>query len=77
MSFSAPKRFIEENDTVIVYLTASNRHAIDVKREIKNKNGELIEYVFQTAFGAVKVASLIGIEYGSKVRHSSKPTWKY
>lgn len=67
MSFTAPKRVIEENDTVILYLTATNRHAIVVTREIKNKNGELIEYVFQTSFGALKVASLIGTEYGSKV----------
>lgn len=40
MSFSAPKGVIEENDTVILYLTATNRHAIEVTREIKNKNGE-------------------------------------
>lgn len=67
MSFAAPKRVIEEKDTVILYLTATSRHAIDVTREITNKNGESIEYVFQTSFGALKVASLIGTEYGSKV----------
>lgn len=72
MSFSAAKRFIEENDTVILYLSATNRHAIDVKKEIENKNGQLVEYVFQTTFGALKVASLIGVEYGTKVRCSSE-----
>lgn len=45
MSFAAPKGVIEENDTVILYLHATNRHAIVVTREIKNKNGDSIEYV--------------------------------
>lgn len=67
MSFKASKRVIEENDTVILYLSINNKHAIDVSREIKNRNGDLVEYVFQTTFGALKVASLIGQEYGSKV----------
>lgn len=74
MSFSAPKRVIQENDTVILYLNTRNRHAIDVTKEIKNKNGDLVEYVFQTSFGALKVASLVGTEYGSKVcniRHNA------
>lgn len=67
MSFPAPKQTIQENDTVILYLSTNNKHAIDVRKEIRNKNGELVEYVFQTSFGALKVASLIGTEYGSKV----------
>lgn len=68
MSFAAPKTIIEENDTVILYLTVQSMHAIDVVPFIKNKKEELIENVFQTSFGALKVKDLIGEKYGSKVR---------
>lgn len=67
MSFAQPKTIIEEGDTVILYLTASNMHAIEVCAQIKNKKGSLVENVFQTSFGALKVYSLIGHSYGSKV----------
>lgn len=67
MSFAHPKTIIEEGDTVILYLTASNMHAIEVCAQIKNKKGSLVENVFQTSFGALKVFSLIGHSYGSKV----------
>lgn len=68
MSFAQPKTIIEENDTVILYLTIQSSHAIDVKPFIKNKNGELVENVHQTSFGALKVKDLIGKQYGSKVK---------
>lgn len=68
MSFATHKRLIEEGDTVILYLNVNNMHAIDVFPEIKNKRGDMVEYVFQTNFGALKVKSLIGEQYGSKVR---------
>lgn len=67
MSFAKHKTTIEENDTVILYLTVTNMHAIDVCPQIKNKRGELVENVFQTNFGALKVKNLIGVKYGSKV----------
>lgn len=67
MSFKCPKRIIEENDTVILYLSVNNMHAIEASPQIKNKKGDLVEYVFQTTFGALKVARLIGKEFGSKV----------
>lgn len=67
MSFAHPKTIIEEGDTVILYLTASNMHAIEVCAQIKNKKGSLVENVFQTSFGALKVFSLIGHSYGTKV----------
>lgn len=71
MSFAAPKTVIEEKDTVILYLTVQSFHAIDVIPYIKNKKDELIENVFQTSYGALKVKELIGVKYGSKVnRHS-------
>lgn len=67
MSFAAPKTVIQENDTVILYLTVQSLHAIDVVPFIKNKKDELIENVFQTTYGALKMKDLIGIKYGSKV----------
>lgn len=67
MSFAAPKTVIQENDTVILYLTVQSLHAIDVVPFIKNKKDELIENVFQTTYGALKIKDLIGIKYGSKV----------
>lgn len=72
MSFAKHKTVIEENDTVILYLTITNMHAIDVCPQMKNKKGELIENVFQTNFGALKVKNLIGIKYGSKVSNLMK-----
>lgn len=68
MSFARPKTVIEENDTVILYLTVQSLHAIDVLPYIKNKKDELVENVFQTSYGALKVKELIGVKYGSKVK---------
>lgn len=67
MSFAKPKTVIEEGDTVILYLTAQNMHAIEVCPQIRNKRGDLIEYIFQTNYGALKVISLVGQTFGSKV----------
>lgn len=67
MSFAAPKTIIQENDTIILYLTVQSMHAIDVVPFIKNKKEELIENVFQTSFGALKIKDLVGVKYGSKV----------
>lgn len=66
MSFRNYKDKIEEGDTVILYLS-NNLYALDVQREIKNKKGEMIENVYQTPFGALKVKTLIGADYGTKV----------
>lgn len=68
MSFAEPQTVIKENDTVILYLTVQSLHAIDVVPYIKNKKDELVENVFQTNFGALKVKELIGVKYGSKVK---------
>lgn len=72
MSFAKHKTVIEENDTVILYLTVNNMHAIDVTPTVKNRKGENIEYVFQTHYGALRIKDLIGVKYGSKV---STHTW--
>ncbi|XP_026761513.2 tRNA (adenine(58)-N(1))-methyltransferase catalytic subunit TRMT61A [Galleria mellonella] len=69
MSFRNYKDKIDEGDTVILYLS-NNLYAIDVRPEIKSKKGDLVENVFQTPFGALKVRNLIGTEYGSKVELS-------
>lgn len=72
MSFLAPKTVIQENDTVILYLSVQSSHAIDVVPFIKNKKDELVENVFQTTYGALKIKDLIGVKYGSKVTSSLK-----
>ncbi|XP_063623743.1 tRNA (adenine(58)-N(1))-methyltransferase catalytic subunit TRMT61A [Cydia splendana] len=69
MSFKNYKDKIDEGDIVILYLS-NNVHAIEVRPEIKNKKGDLVENVFQTTFGALKVKNLIGVEYGSRVELS-------
>lgn len=66
MSFCNYKSVIEEGDTVILYMS-NTMHAIDVVPEIKNKKDILVENVFQTMFGALKVRTLIGKKYGDKV----------
>lgn len=67
MSFREHKDLVAENDTVILYLTVFNMHAIEAKPEIKNKLGEMVENVFQTTYGALKVKDIIGAKYGTKV----------
>lgn len=66
MSFRNYQDKIKEGDTVILYLS-NNVYALDVQREIKNKKGDMVDNVFQTPFGALKVRTLIGAEYGSRV----------
>lgn len=70
MSFTTPKRVISQGDTVILYLGINNMHVIEVNPEIMNKHGELVSYTHQTTFGALKVDTLIGKEYGTKVQLS-------
>jgi len=67
MSFLKYKTTIDEGDTVILYLSVNSLHAIDVQTNIKNKKGEIVENIFQTSYGALKVKNLIGQKYGSKV----------
>lgn len=67
MSFREHKDVVEEGDTVILYLTVFNMHAIEARTEIKNKLGEMVENVFQTTYGALKIKDIIGARYGTKV----------
>ncbi|XP_013139795.1 PREDICTED: tRNA (adenine(58)-N(1))-methyltransferase catalytic subunit TRMT61A [Papilio polytes] len=66
MSFRNYKEKIDEGDTVILHLS-SNLYALEVRPEIKNRKGDMIENVYQTPYGALKVKSLIGTDYGSRV----------
>jgi tRNA (adenine57-N1/adenine58-N1)-methyltransferase len=75
MSFSGYKDVIEEGDTVILYLSASSLHAIRVSNTIPNKHGVTVDNVFQTTYGALKVSSLVGKKFGSKVEMSRG--WAY
>ncbi|GLV43906.1 uncharacterized protein CBL_12798 [Carabus blaptoides fortunei] len=76
MSFAKRKEVIEENDTVILYLTISKMYAITVVGQITSKKGTLVENVFQaTPYGALRVRELIGQKYGSKVSLSAG--WGY
>lgn len=67
MSFLERKKYVEEGDIVILYLNVHQLHAVEVVPHMKNKKYQLIEKVFQTCFGALKIKDLIGHEYGTKV----------
>lgn len=75
MSFKEAKETIECGDVVILYLNPSNMHAIEVIEKIKSKNGELVDNVFQTTYGSLKVISLVGKQYGTKIQLSKG--WAY
>ncbi|PSN52092.1 hypothetical protein C0J52_03897 [Blattella germanica] len=75
MSFDKYKEYIEQGDTAILYLSVNSMHAIQVEPKIKNKKGEFVENVFQTTYGALKVQSLIGKKYGTKIALSRG--WAY
>lgn len=70
MSFNKAKEAIEEGDVVILYLGPSNMHSLEIKPKILNKKGQMVDNVFQTIYGALKVFSLVGEKYGTKVQLS-------
>lgn len=75
MSFFEYKEKIVEGDTVILYVNINSMYAITVEPLIKNKNNELVDNVFQTTYGALKVISLVGKKFGSRVELSRG--WAY
>lgn len=75
MSFEKFKDTIEQGDTVILYMRPNNMHAIQVQPKVRSKKGEWVENVFQTTYGALKVQSLVGKKYGTKVYLSKG--WAY
>lgn len=68
MSFRKTKEIIEDGDVVILYLSPNKMYSLEVKAKIFNKKDEIVDNVFQTTYGALKVISLIGQKYGSKVK---------
>ncbi|KAJ8965036.1 hypothetical protein NQ314_004434 [Rhamnusium bicolor] len=75
MSFDGYKNVIKEGDTVILYLTITQVYCIKAEPKTVNKKGNFIENVFQTPYGALKCADLIGKHYGSKITLSKG--WGY
>ncbi|XP_050533009.1 tRNA (adenine(58)-N(1))-methyltransferase catalytic subunit TRMT61A [Daktulosphaira vitifoliae] len=71
MSFNGYKDIIEEDDTVILYINPQNMYAVRAQSMIENRKGEIIENVMQTKYGALKISSLFGKRYGSKVNLSN------
>ncbi|CAD6216417.1 GSCOCG00004575001-RA-CDS [Cotesia congregata] len=67
MSFYKTKSIIEEGDVVVLYFGPQKMHCFEVTHKIVNKKGELVDNVFQTTHGALKIPSLIGKKYGTKV----------
>uniref|UniRef100_A0A1A9WF52 tRNA (adenine(58)-N(1))-methyltransferase catalytic subunit TRMT61A n=1 Tax=Glossina brevipalpis TaxID=37001 RepID=A0A1A9WF52_9MUSC len=75
MSFLRPKSKIDEGDTVILFLGVNSMHTIQATPTVVNRKGEEVEHIFQTSFGALKIRSIIGVEYGSQVKLSKG--WAY
>ncbi|PNF31726.1 tRNA (adenine(58)-N(1))-methyltransferase catalytic subunit TRMT61A [Cryptotermes secundus] len=75
MSFDKFKDTIDQGDTVILYLSVNSMHAIQVQPKIKNRKDEWVDNVFQTTYGALKVQSLVGKKFGTKVALSRG--WAY
>ena len=70
MSFAGYKDLIEEDDTVIIYISFNTMYPVIVTPRKPDKNGEMVENVLQTNYGALKVKDLIGKRFGTKVRFS-------
>lgn len=75
MKFCEYKQLIEQGDTIVLYVNFNSMYAIEVNPYIKNKKEDILENVFQTSYGALKVNSLIGKKYGSKIQLSRG--WAY
>ncbi|EFX75994.1 hypothetical protein DAPPUDRAFT_306325 [Daphnia pulex] len=70
MSFANTKCVVEEGDTVIIYVNPQAMYALQVKPLIATKKGDMVENIFQTAYGALKVQELVGKKFGHKVQFS-------
>ncbi len=68
MTFDVYKEFIEENDTVILYISFNTMYPLKVTPKTTNRNGDVVDHVFQTVYGALRVEELIGKRFGTKVR---------
>ena len=75
MSFLGSKSVVEEGDTVIIYVNPLSMYAIKVTPTIASKKGDMVENVFQTNYGSVKVCELVGKKFGIKIQFSKG--WGY
>jgi len=75
MSFNRYKDIIEEGDTVILYINPQAMYAIQARSIMENRRGEKVENVMQTKYGALKISSLFGKRFGTKVNLSNG--WAY
>ena len=55
---------------MIIYVNPQSMYAIQVRPTIASKTGEMVENVFQTNYGALKVKDLVGKTFGHKVQFS-------
>lgn len=67
MSFNGYKNIIQEGDIVILYLTINQVYSVRAVAKTKSKKGVEVDNVFQTPYGALKCADLIGKSFGSKI----------
>lgn len=67
MSFFSPKELVEEGDLVILYLSVNSQYPLQVRKTIKNRNGQWVENKFQSIYGILDVYSLVGKRYGEKI----------
>merc|ERR1712018_505972 len=71
MTFGQFKETIEENDTVILYISFNTMYALTVSPTKIAKNGDTVENIFQTAcYGALKMKDLIGQKFGTRIQLS-------
>lgn len=75
MSFEGFKTQISEGDTVILYLTINQVYSVKAEAKTLSKKGVSVDNVFQTPYGSLKCADLIGKPYGSKITLSKG--WGY
>ncbi|KAF5276665.1 hypothetical protein FQA39_LY06469 [Lamprigera yunnana] len=67
MSFNGFKNIIQKGDTVILYLTTNQMYRVKAEPKKLSKKGIVTKNIVQTPCGALKCASLIGKEYGTKI----------
>ncbi|KAA0202054.1 hypothetical protein HAZT_HAZT000622 [Hyalella azteca] len=68
MTFDKFHKIIKECDTVILYFNNTQTYALEVTKTVKNRHGQQVPHVFQSMYGALKVESLVGLQFGCRVQ---------
>merc|ERR1712113_994107 len=63
--------------TQILYVGFNTMYPISVTPTVVNKKGSVVENVFQTSYGALKVKDLIGQKFGTKVNYQMATLTSY